>query len=125
MITIHATAERDGKWWFLRAAGQYEAYTQVRHLKDAAGMVADAVATLYDLDASDLEVTVTPHLSEDLEAAVRDVVAAQAAAQEAARRAAQAQAAAAAALLNSGLPMRDAAEVLGVSHQRVGQIVKS
>ncbi|MEU0940986.1 type II toxin-antitoxin system HicB family antitoxin [Embleya sp. NPDC005971] len=115
-----ATAERSGAWWAVSiedAAGGV--YTQGRPLAEVADMARDAVATA--LDVSPNEVRVELSVAGTTEA-LNTLDQARRAAEEADRTASRALADAVATLLDTGMSQRDAGRVLGVSHQRVGQL---
>jgi hypothetical protein len=100
-------------------------HTQARRLDQVASTVADAVALVADVPAGTIEVSVIPKLpprDAELIAAARQ--AAQAAAR-AAELASQLSRQAVAQLRSAGMTVRDVGGLLGVSPQRVSQLVES
>ena len=118
-----ATASRDGRWWLIEVPGI--GATQSRSLAGAEDQARDLVAAVLDVDMEDVSVDVLPDLGDD----VLDEV------QVVRRRLADAAAAAAAAaddyrdlatrlVFDHSLTGVDAATVLGVSPQRVSQLLR-
>ena len=126
-MKVTANAQRAGAWWAVDGPEVPGVFTQVKRLEQIPEMVADAVATMLDLDPADVEVQIAPtllfagHIEVVWEAkeAASQAAAAQARASELMRTAAR--------LLREEdeLPVRDVAELLGVTHQRVSQLVQS
>ncbi|QPL05150.1 MULTISPECIES: helix-turn-helix domain-containing protein [Actinomyces] len=123
MSTINATVTRDGTWWVADfTIDGHEYGTQARRLSDIAAEVADAAALMTDRDPSDYAVTITTAdpqwaaLVEDYQRAAADLARAQDAARDASR-------AAITALRAQGLTGRDIAALMGISPQRVSQLV--
>lgn len=119
------TAERTkGGWWALECA-EVGAVSQVRRLDQAADDVREAIAYLAELPESEIDIEVVPVLPEGaIEHWARANELRQAAA-EANHHAAQEARMAARELAAAGLPVRDVGAVLGVSHQRAHQLIKS
>ncbi len=122
-MKVTAQATRSGGWWAVEVPDVPGAFTQVKRLDQVADAAAEAVADLLNVDIRDVEVEVLPVLAPEL----RNIVQA---AREAAADAAAAQAKASAAMrlavavirAQAKFTARDAAAVLGISHQRVGQL---
>ena len=118
-ITAHAT--RSGAWWaisFTTPAG--ERFTQARRLDQ----VEDAVRDICTMDAIDVtEVTVAPDVDKDTARLLEDYHDATQTYAEASERAAAASRRAAATLRSQGLTVRDVVSLMGVSAQRVSQLV--
>ncbi|HEY2086234.1 MAG TPA: hypothetical protein VGH54_09445 [Mycobacterium sp.] len=123
MSTYHANVERDGKFWLIHVP-EVDRVTQARHVREIERMARDLVATMEDVEPGsfDLEVSIDlPKYAQDHLKASR---AYRHEALEANRRSAE-EARIAARSLAEDLPLRDVAELLGVSHQRVHQLVNS
>lgn len=119
--TYTVVAERADGWWAIRVPDVRGAHSQARRLEQLPEMARDAIAAVLDVDANSFELRLEPQLG--LAAATWESLAeARRAAEEAQARLRQVAADAAAELLSSGLSMRDAGELLGISHQRVAQI---
>jgi DNA-directed RNA polymerase specialized sigma subunit len=124
IMRVTATATRIGDWWAVEVpevAGGL--HTQARRLDQVASAVADAVALVIDISPDTIEVDVIPKLpQQDAEL----VDAARAASQEAARaaeRASRLSRQAVEQLRSEGMTVRDVGGLLGVSPQRVSQLV--
>ena len=124
-MKYHARAERDGRFWLIHVA-EIDRYTQARSLGEIQEMAADLVASMEDVDPAAVEVeieTVLPasvrrHLSRAegfrREAYEQNALAAQES-REAARE-----------LVGEyRLTLREAGTLLGISRQRVQQLVRS
>jgi len=125
-VKVTAKVQRADDWWAVEVPEVPGVFTQVKRLDQVAGMVSDAVATMLDIDADDVEVTLDPVFNVALVEHVTDALRLAkeaAAAQEAASRAMRAT------VLElreeEKLSVRDVAVLLGVSHQRVSQLVDS
>lgn len=124
-MNVTARVRRSGDWWAVEVPEIEGVFTQSKRLDQVTDMVVDAVRTMLDLDETvPVEVDVQP----DLESALGDLV------DEAVRASKQAAAAqeeaskvtrlAVSVLRDQGLPIRDVAQLLKVSHQRVSQLSK-
>ena len=122
MTIYRVTARRWARGWELHIDGN--GVTQAHSLGDAEGMVRDYIALLHDLPADSFGVEITPEVGGGLDEAVRSAREAVASAEAARRSAAQASRAVAARLRGAGLTGRDIAAVLGVSAQRVSQLLR-
>lgn len=122
MVAYTATAERDGRFWLVHVPA-VDRWTQARSLREVEAMAKDLVAVMLDVDPEsvrvDLEIRLPASVQEHLEAAkrLRDVAA------EANSAAARESRAAARSLADQGMTMRDIGAALGISHQRVAQLV--
>lgn len=124
MKRYEVTARRAGSWWAFEVHGVPGALGQARRLEQVEGAARDVAAMMLGVDERDVDVELRPLLADDVAVHVDEVR----------RRRAQAELAAAVALLGAvvavrqlrkaGLPDRDTAELLGISHQRVSQLAK-
>lgn len=120
-MKITAIARRSGRWWAVEVPEVEGVYTQARRLDQVADMAAEAAALMLDIDESDIEVTVTPHTSKD--SIIAQAREAREAADRAADEASRVMRAAARELVSDGMTVRDVGRVMGISHQRVSQLV--
>jgi len=125
-MRVIATATRTGDWWSVEVpdvAGGL--HTQARRLDQVASAVADAVALVAGVPPGTIVVEVTPKLpARDAEL----IDAARAASQEAAGaavRASRLSRQAVEQLRSEGMTVRDVGRLLGVSPQRVSQLVET
>lgn len=127
MQAYRVTVERDEDgWWVATVHGVPGVHTQGRTIAEARRFARDALAAAIGRDAADAaELAMEPHLPKDVEVLVAKHRAARAKAerlQEEAQRFAETLVRRARAL---GLSVRDVAELLGLSHQRVHQLRKA
>jgi hypothetical protein len=122
-MKVTAQARRTGDWWAVEVPEVDGVFTQAKRLDQVPAMVADAVALLEDLDPATVEVEVVPvvpdALVEALSLARERREQAEALNVEASTIVRQV----ALDLTALGYSMRDIGVVLGVSHQRVAQLV--
>lgn len=118
-------ARRIGRRWALDVEGEPGIHSQVRRIDQAEEMAREAIAGVLDIAPGSFEIVVAP----EVPAAVRTMVDK---ATKARSQAAQAQDAAALLtrdaarrLVEGGLTVRDAGVLLGVSHQRIAQLVRA
>jgi predicted RNase H-like HicB family nuclease len=122
--TYHAVTRRSGDWWAIEVPDLPGVFSQARRLDKVEGMARDAIAGVLDVDPGSFDVTVETDLPDSLAASVRAALDARRDA-EAARRDADAKIRRIAALLvkEEHLSLRDAGRLLGISHQRVDQLL--
>jgi len=123
MSAYRVTARRIGEWWALEVPDLPGVFSQAKRLEQAGSAAREAIAVMLDVESDEIEVTIDPVLSDEEQAALAEVERAQKAAREAAdveRRAMQK----AAAVLTRDLSQRDAGRMLGVSFQRVSQLLQ-
>jgi predicted RNase H-like HicB family nuclease len=121
---IVVEVERSGRWWAIHIPSIGGLFSQTRRLDQVEAMATEAIALLLDIDEAGigpLEVRISPP------AEVRDLLAELEERGEATRLARTEEAAlrrrVAERLIASGLSTRDAGALMGVSHQRVSQIL--
>ncbi|MGI9017894.1 MAG: hypothetical protein ACR2HR_12445 [Euzebya sp.] len=125
--TYDVTATRSGDWWAIEVTSGLPTnmlgVSQARRLTDVEGVARSLIGDLLEVPATLVEVNVLIELPPELQQMVElyrdaDLV------EDAARsEAASARSRAAVAFLKAHLTMREAGEVLGVSHQRIKQLV--
>ncbi|MGC2168392.1 MAG: hypothetical protein WA580_04750 [Acidimicrobiales bacterium] len=99
-------------------------HTQAHALGDVVETVADAVSLIAGIPPSKVQITMDIALSPRVRAHIANVARLRARADEAQSKAGLEARAAARELKETGLPLRDIGEVLGVSYQRAHQLVK-
>lgn len=120
-----ATATRDGRWWAVEIHGfppNYAAVTQGRDLAEAASNARKATALLLNVPADEIEIDLHVNGAEEV---VAEVERARARRAEAAREEQATLVRAARRLVDQGLTQRDTARQLGLSFQRVHQLLKT
>lgn len=119
-----ARVRRSGGWWAIDVPELPGVYSQARRLDRVEPMARDAIALFLDVDPATFEIRVETKLPSDLR---RDVDAVGRLRAEADRLQAESSGAMkrlTRELLGRGLSVRDAAVILGISHQRVSQLVR-
>ena len=116
-------ARRIGGWWALDAEGVRGVHTQVRRIDQAEDMARDAIAGVLDVAPGSFEVMVVPEMPDTVRAIVDQATMARSQAAQAQDAAAGLTREAARRLVGEGLTVRDAGVLLGISHQRVAQLV--
>lgn len=120
-----AVYERDSEAdaWLVNIKDINGCQTYGRSLRQAENRIREALALWLDRDPDGL--TITPQWPLDLVGVAIEASQARSAASEAAQQAGAAMATAAKRLDRMGLSRRDAADILGISHQRVQQLLTS
>ena len=121
--TYTAVCERAERWWAIRIEELPGVFTQVRRLDQAEAMARDAVAQMLGVPGTTFEVDVQPVVPADLRRLVAEVRTARSRSEQASEAAATATRTAAEELVRRGLTMREAGVLLGLSHQRIAQLV--
>ncbi len=123
--TYTARCQRSGDWWAISVPELRGVHTQARRLEKAEAMTRDAIALFLDVPSDSFDVRVEPVLPRDLQKKVGRARKARDEAELLQRDAAIASAEVAADLVRSAhLTVRDAGRVLGLSHQRIAQLLK-
>jgi len=117
-------AVRSGNWWAITVPGLDGVFSQARRLDQVEARAREAIAMMLDVDEADvgeLAVSVTP--PDTVADLLRELDVSEAAAASANEQAATLRRQVAQELLDEGFPMRDVGRLIGVSHQRVSQIL--
>jgi len=118
------TAERDGNRWFLRVRELPGVFSQVRRLDQAEGMARDAIAAFLDVALGSFDVSVEVRLPSDLQRDVAGVADLRNTIDRTEREYAERTRRLATRLVKSeGMTVREVGRVLGLSYQRVSQLV--
>jgi predicted RNase H-like HicB family nuclease len=120
-----ARCERSGDWWAVSVPELRGVHTEARRLEHAESMVRDAIALFLDVPGDSFDVEIEPVLSRDLQKKVGRARKVRDEAEALQNEAAIASADVAADLVRKAhLTVRDAGRVLGLSHQRIAQLLK-
>ncbi len=122
MSSYQVTVQRGDRFWLVHVP-EIDQWTQARHLREVEEMARDLIAIMTGVEPHsfelDIEINMPSGVAEHVQRAseLREVA-----------RTAQAQAAqelrdAARELRQSGMPLRDVGQMLGVSYQRAHQLV--
>lgn len=117
-------ARRVGGWWALDVDGVPGVHTQVRRIDQAEEMAREAIAGVLNIGPGAFEVVVAPEMPAAVRTIVERATTARSEAAHAQDAAAQLTRDAARRLVQEGLTVRDAGVLLGVSHQRIAQLVR-
>lgn len=109
--------------WNVRIKGVTGCQTYGRSLRQAQGRIREALALW--LDVAPAELSIRDQFPAPLASVADDVVRARNAAERAGAKAQEQTLEAVRALTDLGLSRRDAAEILGLSHQRVHQLLEA
>jgi hypothetical protein len=130
-VKVTARARRSGDWWAIDVPEVAGAFTQAKRLDQVPAEVADAVATLLEVPVSTVELERIEIIFGNAETTrtLNEVIrTARSLAEEAERIQREASAAmreAVDVLRGLGFTVRDVGTMLGVSHQRVGQLAET
>jgi len=119
--TYTAVCRPSGRWWLIDVP-ELDLFTEAFRLDRVEHMARDLIALWLEVPEDSFRVVVMPELGPELHGVVDRARRARVRADRAQREAGEAQIAAVTALLRLGLSMREAGQILGLSHQRVAQI---
>jgi predicted RNase H-like HicB family nuclease len=124
--SYNVNVQRSGKWWALTFPGLPSVFTQAKRLDQVEGMAREAIGFWFDLPnqtyLGEVNITVTPpQPAAELIGQLNEAIEVAGAASETIRVTRKGLAT----MLteDEGLPLRDVGELIGVSFQRVSQIL--
>jgi predicted RNase H-like HicB family nuclease len=124
--TYTARCQRVGDWWAISVPELKGVNTQARRLEKADAMVRDAIALFLDVPADSFEIKIEPILPRDLQKKVGRARKVRGEAEILQKQAVTVSAEVAADLVQRAhFTVRDAGRVLGISHQRIAQLLKA
>lgn len=124
MTAYRVTARRSGDWWAIEVPDLPGVFSQAKRLDKADEAAREAIAVMLDIETDDVEVDIQPVLPKDAAHALKAAEAAEEVAEQA-RQAAQRAMKDAAVALTKSMSQRDAGRILGVSFQRVSQLLQA
>jgi predicted RNase H-like HicB family nuclease len=122
-VTYTAICERSGGWWAVHVPEVPGVFTQARRLDQAEAMVRDALALMLEVPEDSFDVELHPLVAPEAEEALAWLEKAKAEQRDAQAAVTEAAINAAKVLVGSGLTIRDAGRIMGVSFQRVDQLL--
>jgi predicted RNase H-like HicB family nuclease len=124
--TYTARATRSGDWWAVEVDELEGVFTQARRLDQVEAMARDAISLLLDVSADSFNVVVRPELPAEWENELEQLRRTRETL-ETLSRIGSAMAIQTIRHLHHdvGLPMRDIGRILGVSHQRIHQLIST
>ena len=122
MKTYSATASREARWWLL-SLPELDIVTQAKSLDRAEATVRDLIAVWLDVPADSFGVVIEPKVADEWTQLLRDTRQARTAADEASERAQKLVRKSVATLHDAGLSTREVGLLVGVSYQRVQQLL--
>ena len=120
--TARLEREKDGRWT-VELEEEPRVHTWGKTVDQALARMREAAALWFQADENQIELVPHPVLPKATGRTVEQARQARDHARDADRRALEQTRKAAAALTNRGISMRDAAAILGISHQRVHQLL--
>ncbi|MDQ1293503.1 MAG: hypothetical protein QG608_1384 [Actinomycetota bacterium] len=123
--TYEVCAERADGWWVLSVPEVPGALSQVRTLSAAEEHVREAIAFVAGVPAGSFAVNIVPRLPEQLTCDVAEARESAEAARTAQERASASVRHAVASLREAGLSGSETARILGLSKQRVSQLIQA
>ena len=123
--TYTAICERAGDWWMVQVDPKpdHHVVTQARRLGQVERTVRDAITLLLEVPGDSFDIAIDVRLAGPIRQLIDRAAELRSEAALASEAAAQAMTDAARALLGGGLTMRETGQVLGLSHQRILQLV--
>ena len=123
--TYTARCKRSGDWWAIVVAEVPGVFSQARRLDQVDEMARDAISALLQVPPQSFDVRVLPELPGEIVAQIDAAKESRLDAERAQREAAAAaQRAITTLLTRCHLTVRDIGSLLGLSHQRVSQLVE-
>jgi len=118
-----AVARRSGRWWAIAVPELDGVFSQARRLDSVERIARDAIALMLDVDPASFDIDVVQKLDPPTEHELEDLRAVREAAAALQRRATGKTREFVLDLHRSGYPLRDIARLVGISHQRVAQLL--
>lgn len=116
-------AERDGTWWSITVAELPGVFSQARRLDKVEYMARDAISLLLQVPSDSFDVEVVQNLDPPTKESIAEVIAAREAVATLKRSTMTKTRDVVQDLHRSGYPQRDIGRLMGISHQRVAQLL--
>jgi predicted RNase H-like HicB family nuclease len=118
-----AEAERSGGWWSITVAELPGVFSQARRLDQVEYMAREAISLLLEVPSDSFDVDVVENLDPPTQEAMADIIAAREAVATLKRSTTTKTRDFVQSLHESGYPQRDIGRLMGISHQRVAQLL--
>lgn len=122
--TYEVHAARDGRWWYFRVP-ELDTSGQARSLDDVPFEARDVIATWLQIDEGEVEIALHVDLPADIESRLAEAEEKEEAGRAAVSEAARLKREIVVQLRDRGFSQKDTSIVLGVSPQRVHQLINS
>ena len=120
-----AVAERDGAWWAITVPEVDGVFSQARRLDRVESMARDAISLMLEIPLESFDVDVVENHDPPTQEVIDDIIAARETVAAMKRETGTRTRDAVLALHESGYPQRDIGRMVGISHQRVAQLLAS
>jgi predicted RNase H-like HicB family nuclease len=120
-----AIAERDGSWWAISVSELPGVYSQARRLDRVEYMARDAISLMLEVPADSFDVEVVENHDPPTQEVIDDILSIREAVAAMKLETGNKTRDAVLALHESGYPQRDIGRMVGISHQRVAQLLAS
>ncbi len=118
-----AIAERDGTWWVITVPEVDGIYSQARRLDRVEYMARDAISLMLEVPPDSFDVEVVENHDPPTQEVIDDILSIREAVAAMKRETGNKTRDAVLALHESGYPQRDIGRMVGISHQRVAQLL--
>ena len=120
-----AIAERDGNWWAITVPEVDGIFSQARRLDRVEYMARDAISLMLEVPPDSFDVVVVENHDPPTQEVIDDIHSIREAVAAMKRETGTKTRSAVLALHRSGYPQRDIGRMVGISHQRVAQLLAS
>jgi len=118
-----AIAERDGSWWVITVPEVDGIFSQARRLDRVEYMARDAISLMLEVPPDSFDVDVVENHDPPTQEVIDDIISLREAVAAMRRETADRTRDAVLSLHDSGYPQRDIGRMVGISHQRVAQLL--
>lgn len=119
-----ARYRREDGWWIVTVDELDGVFTHARRIAQVEPLIRDAIALWLEVEPNGFDVQLQPDLPADVADTVMAAVDDRRAAEVAKAQAAHSTSNAVVTLISSGMPTRDVGQLVGISYQRVAQILE-
>lgn len=120
-----AVAQRDGSWWAISVPEVDGIFSQARRLDRVEYMARDAISLMLEVPPDSFDVEVVENHDPPTQEVIDDILSIREAVAAMRRETGAKTRDAVLALHKSGYPQRDIGRMVGISHQRVAQLLAS